>query len=77
MKRPALRTRSHPTSWYILNPMTTLETARLGLRRLISLIDPANSASIAVAQKLGMTREGEVMLAGYTHPDFLFSLSGA
>ncbi|MFN2169908.1 MAG: GNAT family N-acetyltransferase, partial [Candidatus Promineifilaceae bacterium] len=34
----------------------------LGLKRLISLIDPANTASIAVAQKLGMTCEGEVML---------------
>jgi hypothetical protein len=47
----------------------------LGLPRLISLIDPANNASIAVAKKLGMVREGEVMLEGYTHPDFVFSLS--
>ena len=47
----------------------------LGLQRLISLIDPANSASIAVARKLGMAREGEVMLEGYTHADYIFSIS--
>ena len=49
----------------------------LGLDRLISLIDPANQASIAVAQKLGMIHTAEVMLDGYTHPDYVFSLSFA
>ena len=47
--------------------------ATLGLSRLIALIDPANAASIGVAQKAGMRYEADVMLAGYDHPDFVFA----
>ena len=36
----------------------------IGFERLISLIDPANAASIAVAQRLGETLDGEVDLLG-------------
>ncbi len=32
----------------------------LGLERVISIIDPANGASLAVARKLGLSRVGEV-----------------
>jgi ribosomal-protein-alanine N-acetyltransferase len=48
-----------------------------GLDRLIALIDPANRASIAVAKKLGMVHTAEVLLEGYTHPDYVFSISAA
>lgn len=41
----------------------------LALERIVALIDPANTASVAVARKIGMRREGEVMLEGYDHPD--------
>jgi hypothetical protein len=46
----------------------------LGPRRLIALIDPANTRSIRVAERLGMTLEAEVMLPGYTHPDRVYAL---
>jgi hypothetical protein len=47
---------------------------RLGITRLVALIDPANGASIAVARKLGMRYEREVMMPGYTHADHLYTL---
>ena len=48
----------------------------LKIKRLISLIDPANQASITVALKLGMAHTADVMLEGYTHPDNVFTVSG-
>lgn len=36
----------------------------LGLERLISLIDPENLRSIRVAQRLGMQRDGQVLVRG-------------
>ena len=47
----------------------------LGIRRLIAIIDPANTASIRVAQKAGMRYEQEVMLEGYTYPDHVYAIS--
>lgn len=44
----------------------------LCLPRLVALIDPQNVASLRVAAKVGMQYEKDVMLEGYTHPDFLF-----
>ena len=38
--------------------------ATIGFERLISLIDPANTASIAVAERLGETFDGETDLWG-------------
>ncbi len=46
----------------------------LSLPRLISLIDPQNTASIRVAEKLGMHYERDVMLDGYTHPDGVYAI---
>jgi RimJ/RimL family protein N-acetyltransferase len=48
---------------------------RLGLQRLIAIIDPSNTASIRVAEKIGMRHETEVMLEGYTHPDHVYVLA--
>ena len=45
----------------------------LKLKRLIALIDPGNTRSAAVARKLGMTKESEVMCEGYDHPDDVYS----
>jgi [ribosomal protein S5]-alanine N-acetyltransferase len=47
----------------------------LNLQRLVALIDPGNSASIHIVQKLGMQHEKDVMLEGYTHPDHLYTLN--
>lgn len=47
---------------------------RRKIPRLISLIDPANTASIRVVEKLGMRFEKAVMLPGYTYPDHLYSV---
>jgi len=47
----------------------------LGMKRLIAIIDPANVASIRVAEKIGMHYEQEVMLAGYTHPDHVYVIT--
>lgn len=46
----------------------------LSLHRLIALIDPENTSSIRVVDKLGMHYEKDVMLSGYDHPDHLFAM---
>ena len=47
----------------------------LGIKRLIAIIDPANVASIHVAEKIGMKYEAEVMLEGYDHPDHVYAIT--
>ena len=49
--------------------------ASLGLKRLIAMIDPSNTASIRVAEKLGMRYEKEVLFEGYDHPDHVYALA--
>jgi RimJ/RimL family protein N-acetyltransferase len=44
----------------------------LNIARLIALIDPANTASVRVAEKIGMRYEQDVLLPGYTHPDHVY-----
>jgi RimJ/RimL family protein N-acetyltransferase len=44
----------------------------LSIRRLIALIDPANTESLRVAEKIGMQYEGKVMFESYTHPDHVY-----
>ena len=46
--------------------------AVLGLTRLIALIDPANFASLRVAEKAGLRHEADAMLPGYTYPDRVY-----
>jgi ribosomal-protein-alanine N-acetyltransferase len=45
--------------------------SQLGLDRLISLIDPANTASQAVAKRIGMTHERDIVFEG--HPTAVFA----
>jgi RimJ/RimL family protein N-acetyltransferase len=47
----------------------------LSLPRLIALIDPANTDSIRVAEKVGMQYEKDVMFEGYSHPDRLYMIA--
>jgi len=47
----------------------------LGIKRLIAMIDPSNTASIRVAKKIGMSYEKDIMLEGYTHPDHIYSMT--
>jgi [ribosomal protein S5]-alanine N-acetyltransferase len=47
----------------------------VGMGRLISIIDPANLASIRVAEKIGMQYEGEVKFEGYTHSDHVYAIT--
>lgn len=47
----------------------------LGIKRLITMIDPANVASIRVAEKIGMRYEKEVSFEGYTHPDHVYVIT--
>ena len=49
----------------------------LGMRRLIAIIDPANAASMRVAEKIGMRYEQDVMFEGYSHPDRVYSITWA
>lgn len=42
--------------------------------RFVSVIDPENLRSIAVARKVGMHFEKEVTIEGYTHPDHVYSI---
>lgn len=46
----------------------------LGLTRLIALIDPANVASIRVAEKAGLRYEADAMLPEYTYPDRVYAI---
>lgn len=46
----------------------------LGLTRLIALIDPANVASIHVAEKADLRHEADVMLPGYSYPDRVYAI---
>jgi len=48
--------------------------SELALPRLVALVEPVNRQSIAVARKLGMTYEKDVMMEGYDHPDHLYSI---
>ncbi len=47
---------------------------QFGLTRILAAIDPANAASLKVAEKLGMRYEREIMFDGYDHPDHLYIL---
>jgi RimJ/RimL family protein N-acetyltransferase len=47
----------------------------LGIKQLIAIIDPANIASIHVAEKVGMQYAAEVMFVGYTHPDHVYVIT--
>lgn len=47
----------------------------LGLSRLIAMIDPANTASIRVAQKVGMHYEKDVWFEGYDHADHVYAVA--
>jgi [ribosomal protein S5]-alanine N-acetyltransferase len=47
----------------------------LGIQRLIAMIDPANVASIRVAEKIGMNYEKEIMFEGYSHPDHVYAIA--
>jgi ribosomal-protein-alanine N-acetyltransferase len=49
----------------------------LGMKRLIAMIDPSNTASIRVAEKIGMHYETVVMFGGYTHPDHVYAIMRA
>jgi [ribosomal protein S5]-alanine N-acetyltransferase len=46
----------------------------LGLKRLIAMIDPQNTASLRVARKLGMVYKKEIMFEGYSHPDHVYAV---
>lgn len=46
-----------------------------GAERLLAAIDPNNTASIRVAERIGMRRDGEIMFPEYDHPDLRFTMS--
>jgi RimJ/RimL family protein N-acetyltransferase len=50
--------------------------ARLGLSTLLAIVNPENSASIRLLEKLGFTREGTVRLAGEAVDLSLFAAHG-
>jgi [ribosomal protein S5]-alanine N-acetyltransferase len=45
----------------------------LSIPRLIALVDPGNTASLRVIEKIGMIYEREIMLPGYDHADRLYA----
>jgi len=47
---------------------------KLSLQRLIALIDPENTASIRVAEKLGMIYEKDYMPPEYDYPDRVYAV---
>jgi [ribosomal protein S5]-alanine N-acetyltransferase len=47
----------------------------LSIRRLVAMVAPDNTASVAVATKLGMQYEKDVMFPDYSYPDHLYVLS--
>ena len=46
---------------------------RLGLTRIVAMVDPGNAAAARVLQKIGLRHVGEVGFAGYDHPDHLYA----
>lgn len=46
----------------------------LSIPRLVALVDPSNTASLRVVEKIGMVYEKNVMLPGYKHPDRLYAV---
>ena len=51
--------------------------AILELPRLIAVIDPENTASLRVAEKLGMSYVRDVMMEGWSHPDHVYAIDRA
>lgn len=49
----------------------------LNIQRLIAIIDPANTASIRVARKIGMHYMADVMFDGYAHADHVYAVDFA
>lgn len=47
----------------------------LGFDRLISLIDPDNTASVRVAEKTGLQYEKDAVLPGYDHADRVYVIT--
>lgn len=47
----------------------------LNIQRLIAIVDPSNTASIRVAEKIGMRYEQDVMFEGYSHPDRVYVIT--
>ena len=47
---------------------------QLRLSKLIATIDPANVASVRVAEKVGLRYERDVIFKGYDHPDHVYTL---
>jgi [ribosomal protein S5]-alanine N-acetyltransferase len=47
----------------------------LGMNRLIAIIDPSNTGSIRVAEKLGMHYAEDVMFEGYSHSDHVYVIT--
>jgi RimJ/RimL family protein N-acetyltransferase len=45
------------------------------VRRVIATVDPANTASVRVLQKIGMALEREVTGPAYDHPDHLYAIA--
>ena len=41
----------------------------LSISRLVALVDPGNTASIRVIEKIGMEYEKDIMMPGYDYPD--------
>ncbi|MEM6276678.1 MAG: GNAT family N-acetyltransferase [Pseudomonadota bacterium] len=40
---------------------------------IIAHVDPGNTSSIRLLERLGFVRRGEIMLPGYDHPDMVFA----
>jgi RimJ/RimL family protein N-acetyltransferase len=47
----------------------------LGLSRLVAIVDPSNSRSIRVAERIGLRFEKEVLLEGYTYADRMYVIT--
>ncbi|MEM9031320.1 MAG: GNAT family N-acetyltransferase [Pseudomonadota bacterium] len=50
------------------------DAAQVGLaRRVVAIVDPGNTRSLRVIEKLGMTFERDILFDGYDHPDHLYA----
>ncbi|MFG0253459.1 MAG: GNAT family N-acetyltransferase [Phycisphaerales bacterium JB038] len=47
----------------------------IGIQRLLAIVDPGNTPSVRVAEKLGMRYDRDVMFPGYDHPDHVYILA--
>lgn len=44
------------------------------IKRIVAIVDPHNTRSVRVLDRIGLTRAGDIMFDGYDYPDHVYAL---